>query len=607
MAFVSRRIEEHDVREALYEPNFAKKVFIDCTDLFDALSSCTTVTGIDRVQIHLNDYLINHYCEWEAERFQLVFRHEGVVLKKVGFNACKNLVRLAVERQSSRDAVAWAVTEARAVATNVVTEPGDLYFLPGPFWTASSSNHLISTLKSRGVVVGAYIYDLIPMTHPQFCEDAHCSVFAAAFAELVPQLDFALTISEFVAKELRRMLEVHDLFVPPILAAPLAHELEARGSYDVAERKAVLDRFSGRPFVLCVGTIEARKNHLYLLNVWRTLEAEGVELPLLVFVGRLGWRITDFREQLQAVRYCNDRIKIVSDVSDADLACMYDHCLFTIFPSFVEGWGLPVGESLARGKIAVASSVASIPEVGGKHALYIDPHNLHSGVDVVRRLITDASFRAAQEALVRAEFKPRTWTAAGEGFFSALVQGYEARTIRKVYCPSLAPGHILTISDLIDPASNLDAYLRLPLRLVLYEGWRPIDTGGSWILDRKASVRFDTGLSSGTRILLVMSFITVPWLSNSSLVLRCETQAASGDGALQSRRVLQAATLFRQSVHAVVDEEGIAMVHLEIEGSPRANPPQEPRVLWIRMLSIGWCVADDLLGRISMLEQVICA
>ncbi len=583
----------------------SSRIFFDCTDLIESLARHTTVTGIDRVQTRLLDYLLNFEEGRGAAKFFMAYRDDRGDIFEVGLQQTRQFVRLAVRTKLDKEVLAVAATECRRSACPAAMATGDLYFMPGPFWTTATHEGLIPRLKSKGVVFGAYIYDLIPITHPQFCIPAHATMFAAAFAEVAPQLDFALTISEFVADELRDMMAAQGIPLPPIIAAPLAHELETRTSYTESQERAVLARFRGRPFVLCVGTIEARKNHMYLLNIWNTLARENVKLPLLILVGRLGWRVSDLTEQLQSLRYVNDTIKIVNDVSDADLACLYDHCLFTIFPSFVEGWGLPVGESLARGKIVVASSAASIPEVGGPHAIYIDPYNLNTGLDVVRRLVTDEPYRQASELAVRNGFRPRTWAAAGEFFFSALVKGVEERTPRPTYAPALAPGRSLLLSDLVDESLDLSDYLRHPLRLILAAGWRKIDHGGSWIFDKDAIVRFATDLEEGTRIGVVMTFVTVPWLRDSALLIRGETRQPDLDARMQTRRTLQPSVMFRHMVTVSVGEGGVATMHFEIEGTPTNNPPDELSVLWIRMLTIGWCAIDDVSGRISLLEQAL--
>jgi glycosyltransferase involved in cell wall biosynthesis len=134
--------------------------------------------------------------------------------------------------------------------------------------------------------------------------------------------------------------------------------------------------------VLCVGTIEARKNPIYLFNIWKMMaRSRRSKIPCLVFVGRKGWLVQDFMDQLEACNYLGGKILVVHNVTDVELDLLYRKCVLTAYPSFVEGWGLPVGESLAHGKICLCSATGGIPEVGGKLVDYIDPYDAGDGLE----------------------------------------------------------------------------------------------------------------------------------------------------------------------------------------------------------------------------------
>lgn len=75
---------------------------------------------------------------------------------------------------------------------------------------------------------------------------------------------------------------------------------------------------------------------------------------------RQGWRVNDFMEQLRATGFLGGRVRVPHDPSDGDIEMLYQNCLFTAFPSFVEGCGLPVGETLANGQVCVASNTSSV-------------------------------------------------------------------------------------------------------------------------------------------------------------------------------------------------------------------------------------------------------
>src|SRR5262245_9735558 len=110
------------------------------------------------------------------------------------------------------------------------------------------------------------------------------------------------------------------------------------------------------------------------LSVWRRLlERHGADLvPTLIFAGQIGWLVDGLLADLKASEYPNGKIMLVQGLSDAELQQAYRSCLFTVFPSLCEGWGLPIAESLAHGKFCIASNRTSIPELRLNLIHYLD-------------------------------------------------------------------------------------------------------------------------------------------------------------------------------------------------------------------------------------------
>jgi glycosyltransferase involved in cell wall biosynthesis len=159
-----------------------------------------------------------------------------------------------------------------------------------------------------------------------------------------------------------------------------------------------------------VGTIEARKNGIALLKVWQQLVAElGEQTPLLVFAGRYG-KIggADFRDYVASDPQLERDVRVIEMPSDQALAWLYHSCLFSVYPSHVEGWGLPVGESAWFGRYCIASKSSSIPEVCGDLAGYVDPDDLSSIAAGVRVALLDQGFLKQREARIAAS-PLRTW------------------------------------------------------------------------------------------------------------------------------------------------------------------------------------------------------
>jgi len=152
------------------------------------------------------------------------------------------------------------------------------------------------------------------------------------------------------------------------------------------------------PYVLVVGTFEVRKNLWQIAIVWdRLRQNAGRPLPKLVFAGGYGWLNNDFDKLMQATGQLGGWAEIIPAPSDNILAFLYRNCLFTITASFYEGWGLPIGESLAYGKTAVVSETSAMPEVGGDMVEYCDPHSLDSIEAACLRLIDDPDHRIRLE------------------------------------------------------------------------------------------------------------------------------------------------------------------------------------------------------------------
>jgi hypothetical protein len=101
------------------------------------------------------------------------------------------------------------------------------------------------------------------------------------------------------------------------------------------------------------------------------------------------------------------------------LTVLYRHCLFTVFPSIYEGWGLPVSESLTHGKFCLASSAASIPEAGGEFCEYLDPWNVPLWTQRLAFYFAHQSAVQEKEKIILQNYKPHTWLEAASSIVSA--------------------------------------------------------------------------------------------------------------------------------------------------------------------------------------------
>ena len=138
-----------------------------------------------------------------------------------------------------------------------------------------------------------------------------------------------------------------------------------------------------------------------LLAVWQQLQKElGDKTPQLVFAGKYGWKILPFQECLQSDTVLQHKVTVAKQVTDDDLAELYKQCLFSVTPSLVEGWGLPIGEAAWFGKFSIVSLSSSLPEVCGNLVDYIEPNNIDEWSQAIKRAILDDKYRQQREKII---------------------------------------------------------------------------------------------------------------------------------------------------------------------------------------------------------------
>jgi glycosyltransferase involved in cell wall biosynthesis len=296
----------------------------------------------------------------------------------------------------------------------VKPEPGDVFLALGASWQGGYYPALVESLKRRfGVRFAFMVYDLIPILWPEFVMARIREPYRAWLTPMLRAADIVFTISEATTNDVLAFAAQAGIRVPATQIVPIGVTFPERTSQPAPV---------SRPYVLMVSTIEIRKNHALIFKVWRRLMAQlpAEQVPTLVFAGRIGWQTADLLAQIENTNHLDGLLRVIEAPSDQELAALYQNCLFTVFPSFYEGWGLPVTESLSFGKTVAAAHCASIPEAGGAFCDYFDPDNLHDAYRVIARLITDPDHRRDLEQRIEREFRPPSWADSAAAIFSTL-------------------------------------------------------------------------------------------------------------------------------------------------------------------------------------------
>lgn len=166
-----------------------------------------------------------------------------------------------------------------------------------------------------------------------------------------------------------------------------------------------------RPTFVVLGTIEGRKNHETLLRVWtRLVERLGPKAPRLLIIGQRGW-------EAQAVFDCLDRLENLQDAvielnscSDDEIAQHLSSSRALLFPSIIEGYGLPLIEALAAGVPVIASDLPVFREIAGNRPDYLDPRDEAAWERAILDYANDGSASRAVQMNRIEGFTPPTWT-----------------------------------------------------------------------------------------------------------------------------------------------------------------------------------------------------
>jgi glycosyltransferase involved in cell wall biosynthesis len=289
---------------------------------------------------------------------------------------------------------------------------GDLLFVLAD-WHGSDENFIASVEEWRknGVKLIQISYDMLPVVTPQYSGHSTQS-FIRYVSRIYPLCNEIITISENTKLDVAHWLEGHNLPAPRISVIRLGEDFKATQSQKPDNATFTKTIGNSSNFLLCVGTIEARKNHALLYYTYKLAKQRAIELPPTVIVGRRGWKTDDICELMTTDPETKNSLIILQSISDEELSWLYEHCIFTIYPSFYEGWGLPIAESISHGKTCIASNTSSMPEIAGDLINYFSPASADECLLAITKLIKPKNLKMAEEKLRK--YKPTSWDSCFE-------------------------------------------------------------------------------------------------------------------------------------------------------------------------------------------------
>ncbi|MBV9062681.1 MAG: glycosyltransferase [Alphaproteobacteria bacterium] len=494
---------------------------------------------------------------------------------------------------------------------------GSLYVDLGTSWWQRNYFLNLRMAKSAcGIRYIPFIHDLIPVMTPEYCGADLRRDFVAWISGVMHHADYFLVNSEAtrsdlstVAAELGRPLREIGVIK---LDADFRRALGTAGS-DADEDPVYFlqshDLAAGK-YVLCVATIEARKNHAAAFSVWlKLIKKHGRQkVPMLVCVGKDGWLNDGVYNMLKASEILNSHVLLLQNISDSALAALYQNCLCTIYPTFYEGWGLPVTEALSYGKVPVVANVSSLPEAGGNFAEYFDIGSENDLLAKMERVIFDQRYRSDRERQIAKEFKPRTWQQITEQVLDHLKRWAEpaAKGAQNVSHRAKAIVADAELGVLYPLARGTDTILWRGLEdSEVYRtgpAWWSTEDWGCWTkAGTPATLSFQVENSGGSKLLI---YVGLRGLTDGE----CQCILKS-EGARPVQITLPPASDEVAILELDASGEAKRAITVSIAGSRAADlsvwtEGRDPRVIGPGVLWFYICRNDDVLARVSMAEAL---
>ena len=330
---------------------------IDVTRLLDRRMKGRLPTGVDRVSLEY----VRHF----GSRSRALVRFAGQWIELSDKDSERIFGELLSSDNSHNDLIRFAV--AKAFPTSVGSRFAAPRFLFNTGHSGLEHADYTHRLQQSGLKPLFFVHDLIPLNYPEFCRPGELEKHKMRMNTILGMGDGVIANSEATLAELMAFAQTHGFVMPPAVVSPLAPARLLKPDADIG---SPLDT----PYFVMLGTIEPRKNHWLMLQLWRQLiETLGAKAPRLVIIGQRGWECENVVDLLERCETLADVVFEYPSCSDAELASWLHHAQALLFPTFAEGFGMPLVEALGLGVPVIASDLPVFREIAGTIPEYADP------------------------------------------------------------------------------------------------------------------------------------------------------------------------------------------------------------------------------------------
>ncbi len=259
------------------------------------------------------------------------------------------------------------------------------------------------TIKKYALRPIFFLHDLIPIQYPEYCRPGEAEKHRRR-VDLMLSLGCGLVVnSKNTLDALTAYAAIAGRNLPPCVVAPLAPGL-------LVLKDGMDGRLLDQPYFVMVGTIEPRKNHLLILNLWRELaQTLGARCPRLVLIGQRGWECEQVVDMLERCPALQSVVIERQTCSDTEMRQWLMGARAMLFPSFSEGFGMPLVEALLLRVPILASQLDVFQEIAGDIPEYLHPLDAMSWKTMVLDYMTEFSGRRQSQLQRMAAYAPPDW------------------------------------------------------------------------------------------------------------------------------------------------------------------------------------------------------
>ncbi|WP_344938462.1 glycosyltransferase family 1 protein [Zhongshania borealis] len=262
------------------------------------------------------------------------------------------------------------------------------------------------------------IHDIISETSPKYFTEDHVLSMRDVYRDIIRNTDYFFAVSSYTKFQLCEYFNIHEsrVFVTPLAISSSFYDVGDSMHYNDIRRKYGIG--IGQKYILCIATIEPRKNIDTLLKSYISLESELARNGIkLVVCGSYGWEYSSTLELLRSSKILQENAIFTGYVLDEDIVAIYSGAMVFCYVPFEEGFGLPPLEAMAAGTAVICSKTSSLPEVVGDAAVLVDPLSVDDVSSAILSLVNDDDYRSSLVLRGLVQSRKFSWQATAREMF----------------------------------------------------------------------------------------------------------------------------------------------------------------------------------------------